>query len=165
MTHPVLNHNLTPHERQLHHHADHVHRHSLSHDAAHESKQTVTSMKHMTAHSHPFYTHCYQSLCSNSCLCSLPSLTLTTNKQKDEVYLNLVLEFIPETVYRVARHYNKQKQTIPISFIKLYMYQLFRSLAYIHSLGICHRDIKPQNLLLDPDSGVLKLCDFGRCVF
>ena len=36
-----------------------------------------------------------------------------------------------------------------------------RSLAYIHSHGICHRDIKPQNLLLDPDSGVLKLCDFG----
>ena len=41
------------------------------------------------------------------------------------------------------------------------MYQLFRSLAYIHSLGICHRDIKPQNLLLDPATGVLKLCDFG----
>jgi len=86
----------------------------------------------------------------------------TSGEKKDEVYLNLVLEYIPETVYRVARHYNKQKQTIPISFIKLYMYQLFRSLAYIHSLGICHRDIKPQNLLLDPDTGVLKLCDFGR---
>jgi glycogen synthase kinase 3 beta len=41
------------------------------------------------------------------------------------------------------------------------MYQLMRSLAYIHSLGICHRDIKPQNLLLHPESGVLKLCDFG----
>jgi serine/threonine protein kinase len=39
--------------------------------------------------------------------------------------------------------------------------QLFRSLAYIHSLGICHRDIKPQNLLLDPSTGILKLCDFG----
>lgn len=44
---------------------------------------------------------------------------------------------------------------------QLYMYQLFRSLAYIHSHGICHRDIKPQNLLLDPDTAVLKLCDFG----
>lgn len=41
------------------------------------------------------------------------------------------------------------------------MYQLFRSLAYIHSLGICHRDIKPQNLLVDQSTGVLKLCDFG----
>ncbi|XP_015436375.1 PREDICTED: glycogen synthase kinase-3 beta-like isoform X2 [Dufourea novaeangliae] len=85
----------------------------------------------------------------------------SSGDKKDEVYLNLVLEYIPETVYKVARHYNKSKQTIPISFIKLYMYQLFRSLAYIHSLGICHRDIKPQNLLLDPETGVLKLCDFG----
>ncbi|RLU23167.1 hypothetical protein DMN91_005445 [Ooceraea biroi] len=85
----------------------------------------------------------------------------SSGDKKDEVYLNLVLEYIPETVYKVARHYSKSKQTIPISFIKLYMYQLFRSLAYIHSLGICHRDIKPQNLLLDPDTGILKLCDFG----
>lgn len=85
----------------------------------------------------------------------------TSGEKKDEIYLNLVLEFIPETVYKVARQYSKSKQSIPGTFIKLYMYQLFRSLAYIHSQGICHRDIKPQNLLLDPDSGILKLCDFG----
>ncbi|CAJ0847953.1 2277_t:CDS:10 [Entrophospora sp. SA101] len=79
----------------------------------------------------------------------------------DEVFLNLVLEYVPETVYRASRVYAKSKQTMPMLYIKLYMYQLFRSLAYIHSLGICHRDIKPQNLLLNPASGVLKLCDFG----
>ena len=97
-----------------------------------------------------------------------------------------MLEFIPETVNKVARHYAKSKQTIPMFYIKvmfhfivshkmnikfihfyfkhekLFMYQLFRSLAYIHSTGICHRDIKPQNLLLDPESAILKLCDFGR---
>ncbi|CAK5279564.1 unnamed protein product [Mycena citricolor] len=81
--------------------------------------------------------------------------------QKDEVYLNLVLEYVPETVYRASRHYAKLKQPMPMLQIKLYMYQLLRSLAYIHSVGICHRDIKPQNLLLNPASGILKLCDFG----
>ena len=84
-----------------------------------------------------------------------------TSIQKDEVYLNLVLEFVPETVYRASRYFNKMKTTMPILEVKLYIYQLFRSLAYIHSQGICHRDIKPQNLLLDPNSGILKLCDFG----
>ncbi|GAA5991201.1 hypothetical protein JCM11641_001618 [Rhodosporidiobolus odoratus] len=81
--------------------------------------------------------------------------------KKDEVYLNLVLEYVPETVYRASRHYAKLKQTMPMAYIKLYMYQLLRSLAYIHSVGICHRDIKPQNLLLNPPLGLLKLCDFG----
>lgn len=48
--------------------------------------------------------------------------------------------------------------------LQVYMYQLFRSLAYIHSQGVCHRDIKPQNLLVDPETAILKLCDFGRSV-
>lgn len=26
--------------------------------------------------------------------------------------------------------------------------QIFRALAYIHAIGVCHRDIKPQNLLV-----------------
>ena len=76
------------------------------------------------------------------------------------MYLNLVLEYVPETVYRATRHYTKVKQTMPMLLVKLYMYQIMRSLAYIHSLGICHRDIKPQNLLLDPRTRVLKLFDF-----
>ncbi|CAM9643347.1 unnamed protein product, partial [Hapterophycus canaliculatus] len=79
----------------------------------------------------------------------------------DELYLNLVLEFVPETVYSVARTYHKSKQTLPVLLVKLYLYQLARALAHIHALGICHRDIKPQNLLLDPQTHVLKLCDFG----
>jgi len=85
----------------------------------------------------------------------------SNGEKKDEVYLNLVQEYVPETVYRASRHYVKLKQPMPMLQIKLYMYQLLRSLAYIHSVGICHRDIKPQNLLLNPGTGVLKLCDFG----
>lgn len=38
---------------------------------------------------------------------------------------------------------------------------MMRSLAYIHAKGICHRDIKPQNLLVEPSIHIMKLCDFG----
>jgi glycogen synthase kinase 3 beta len=100
-------------------------------------------------------------LVSHPNVVELRSFFYSNGEKKDEVYLNLVLEFVPETVYRASRHYVKLKQPMPILQVKLYMYQLLRSLAYIHSVGICHRDIKPQNLLLNPQTGVLKLCDFG----
>ena len=36
-----------------------------------------------------------------------------------------------------------------------------RALAHIHAMGVCHRDIKPQNLLVNTHTHQLKLCDFG----
>jgi serine/threonine protein kinase len=62
---------------------------------------------------------------------------------------------------RVCKDYTKLKTTMPMILVKLYGFQICRAIAYIHALGVCHRDIKPQNLLVDPDTHVLKLCDFG----
>lgn len=44
--------------------------------------------------------------------------------EKDELYLNLVLEYVPETVHRVVKHYNKMNQRMPLIYVKLYMYQV-----------------------------------------
>jgi len=44
--------------------------------------------------------------------------------EKDELYLNLVLEYVPETVHRVIKHYNKMNQRMPLIYVKLYTYQV-----------------------------------------
>eukprot|EP00189_Rhodosorus_marinus_P008672 CAMPEP_0184752690 /NCGR_PEP_ID=MMETSP0315-20130426/43716_1 /TAXON_ID=101924 /ORGANISM="Rhodosorus marinus, Strain UTEX LB 2760" /LENGTH=450 /DNA_ID=CAMNT_0027232041 /DNA_START=543 /DNA_END=1896 /DNA_ORIENTATION=+ len=81
--------------------------------------------------------------------------------QDDGIYLNLVMDYVPETLSQAVRSYTKSKSLMPLTILKVYCFQMFRSLWYIHSKGICHRDVKPQNLLLNPATQELKLCDFG----
>lgn len=41
------------------------------------------------------------------------------------------------------------------------MFQALSGLYYLHTLGIMHRDLKPQNLMISAE-GVVKLGDFGQ---
>ena len=67
----------------------------------------------------------------------------TSGDKPDDVYLNIVMDYVPDTVYRVMRHYLKMKQPVPLMLIKIYAYQMLRGIGYTHASGICHRDIKP----------------------
>ena len=85
----------------------------------------------------------------------------TSGERPEDSILNMVMDFIPLTVYRVNFQFKKLNQPVHPILLKLYSYQLLRGLAYIHGEGVMHRDIKPQNLLVDPSCHILKICDFG----
>ncbi|KAF9588366.1 hypothetical protein IFM89_008796 [Coptis chinensis] len=113
----------------------------------------------------PLEFHDYVITASNAniykCKSGLLEMDLLELSFRNELYLNLVMEYVPETVYRVLKHYSNMNQRMPLLYVKLYTYQIFRGLAYIHIVPrVCHRDVKPQNLLLDPHTHDVKLCDF-----
>ncbi len=70
------------------------------------------------------------------------------------------MDYYPDTVYSVIKNYSRKK-LMPDCLVKIYAYQLFRSLLYLNKISICHRDIKPHNILIDPKTNKLVMCDFG----
>lgn len=48
-----------------------------------------------------------------------------------------------------------------MSNLQTFLYQILRGIAYCHSHRVLHRDLKPQNLLIDRRTNALKLADFG----
>ncbi|NWH77392.1 CDK3 kinase, partial [Piaya cayana] len=49
---------------------------------------------------------------------------------------------------------------LPLSLVKKYLFQLLQGVRFCHSHGVIHRDLKPQNLLIN-EAGAIKLADFG----
>ena len=46
----------------------------------------------------------------------------TNGDKPEEVYLNVVMDYIPDTAYRVMKQYLKMKQMVPDLLVKLYSY-------------------------------------------
>ncbi|XP_013384978.1 MAPK/MAK/MRK overlapping kinase isoform X2 [Lingula anatina] len=72
--------------------------------------------------------------------------------------LVLICELMDMNIYELIRG---KRQYLPTQKVKLFMYQLLKSIEFMHRNGIFHRDVKPENILIKDD--VLKLADFGSC--
>jgi negative regulator of PHO system len=84
---------------------------------------------------------------------SLHDVIHTENK------LMLVFEYMDKDLKKYMDSRGDRGQLDYIT-IKSFMYQLLQGIAFCHENRVLHRDLKPQNLLIN-NKGQLKLADFG----
>uniref|UniRef100_A0AAR2JJ64 non-specific serine/threonine protein kinase n=1 Tax=Pygocentrus nattereri TaxID=42514 RepID=A0AAR2JJ64_PYGNA len=78
---------------------------------------------------------------------------------QDDRYLYMVMEYMPGgDLVNLTSTYD-----VPEKWAKFYTAEVVMALDAIHSMGFIHRDVKPDNMLLDRN-GHLKLADFGTCM-
>jgi cyclin-dependent kinase 2 len=73
--------------------------------------------------------------------------------------LHLIFEYLDSDL-------KKHMESAPEAYsermlLKKYLYQMLSGIAHCHSHRVLHRDLKPQNLLIEEGTNTLKLADFG----
>ena len=71
--------------------------------------------------------------------------------------LTLVFEYCEQELKKVIDASNGKG--LDKKLVKSYLYQLLKGIEFIHKHKVLHRDLKPQNLLMN--NGILKIADFG----
>jgi len=89
-----------------------------------------------------------------------PNIIKFVDTFENSEYYFIVLEYIKDGNLTKCM---KSKLYLSENTVKIIIFQLANALQYLKSLGIIHRDIKPDNILVDKseDDLKIKLSDFG----
>ncbi|KAL7344269.1 kinase-like domain-containing protein, partial [Rhodotorula toruloides] len=86
-----------------------------------------------------------------------PNIVLYLGMEQTPEFLSIFLEYVPGgSIGRIIRTHGKFEEDV----IKFFTLQILDGLEYLHGLGILHRDMKADNILIDQD-GMCKISDFG----
>lgn len=77
---------------------------------------------------------------------------------QDSEHVNIFMELI--TGCSLAE-YIDHHGALPLQRVRAFARDVLMALVYLHGLGVIHRDVKGANVLVDAQSGCLKLCDYG----
>ncbi|CAD8178389.1 unnamed protein product [Paramecium octaurelia] len=69
----------------------------------------------------------------------------------------LVMEYLPYPSLHELLKQNILTQENKLSILR----QCLEATQYLHRMGLCHRDLKPDNILFDQDTSTIKIIDFG----
>ncbi|XP_012289017.1 cyclin-dependent kinase 2 [Orussus abietinus] len=86
-----------------------------------------------------------------------PNVVQLLDVVEGEKHLYLVFEFLQQDLKKLL---DSVKTGLEPMLVKSYLWQLLKGIAFCHLHLTLHRDLKPQNLLIDRE-GFIKLADFG----
>lgn len=89
-----------------------------------------------------------------------PNIIKFFKNHEDENFYYLLLEYIDGL--DLFNYLNIQSNPLSEYEIKLIFYQLVKAIQYVHEQGICHRDLKLENIIIDKKFQI-KILDFGFC--
>lgn len=75
--------------------------------------------------------------------------------------LYLFFEFVEMDLKKYMQSIGKE--ALNPKLVKVFMRQLIDGVLYCHSRRVIHRDLKPQNILVNAKDEILKIADFGLC--
>ncbi|KAA0184495.1 Cell division protein kinase 1 [Fasciolopsis buskii] len=78
----------------------------------------------------------------------------------DNGRLYLVFEYLNVDLKRYLDDHGRKNRLDPVT-VKSFMYQMLQGLLFCHGRRVIHRDLKPQNILVDSGRKIVKLADFG----
>ena len=92
------------------------------------------------------------------------SLPVTQDLKKGDFVYAIEMEYIDGTDLKALQsNHIKKGLLIPIPITTYVVYKVLKGLSYAHKIGIIHRDISPDNIMINKE-GVPKLADFGIAV-